>query len=117
MFVLTVIFTLVTAAVFVAAGLSKVQGVKQQQEIAAHLGVPWDRYRQIGIAELVGAAALVVGLWAGWLGVLAALALLVLMIGAVVLHSRAHDSAQRMLPAVGVGVLTLVTLLLRVATN
>nr|WP_308286953.1 DoxX family protein [Actinomadura parmotrematis] len=104
-----------TAAVFAAAGLAKVQGAKQMRDAAAHLGIPWDNYRLIGVAELVAAAALVIGIWLGWLGVLAALCLTLLMIGALVLHNRAHDTVQAMAPAIGVGVLALVTLLVRIA--
>ncbi|POM27287.1 hypothetical protein BTM25_16980 [Actinomadura rubteroloni] len=117
MFLLTVIFTLATAGVFLTAGLGKLQGVPRQVDLATHLGVPWDGYRLVGVAEILGAFGLLVGLWASWLGILVGFCLFVLMVGALVTHSRAEDSAARTAPAIVVGGVVLITLLLRVATH
>jgi uncharacterized membrane protein YphA (DoxX/SURF4 family) len=112
-YVLTVIFSVVTAALFAFVGVNKLTGTQQQVDAAGHLGIPWDGYRLIGVAELLGALGLLIGLGVVWLGVLAAVCLLLLMIGALYMHNKAGDTRALMGPAAIGGVLALVTLVLR----
>jgi uncharacterized membrane protein YjjP (DUF1212 family) len=69
------------------------------QKSAAHFGIPWRHYRLIGVAELAAAAGVLAGLWWHPLGVAAAAGMAVLLIGAVITHRRALDSAKEMTPA------------------
>jgi hypothetical protein len=69
------------------------------QKSAAHFGIPWRHYRLIGVAELAAAAGVLAGLWWHPLGVAAAAGMAVLLIGAVITHRRALDSAEEMTPA------------------
>ncbi|MDQ3432256.1 MAG: DoxX family protein [Actinomycetota bacterium] len=71
----------------------------------------------IGALELAGAAGLIIGLWLAWLGILAALGLVALMAGAVFFHQRVSDSPKAMAPAATLGVLALLTVVLRTASG
>lgn len=116
MFIAAVVFSSLLALVFCGAGSAKLSGSKKMTDQLAHLGVGPGLMRLIGAAQLLGAAGVLVGLWFGPLGVAAALGLTVMMVGAVVYHVRAGDSAQEMSGAVIVLLLTLSTLALRAAS-
>ncbi|WP_329521803.1 DoxX family protein [Spirillospora sp. NBC_01491] len=113
MYALTVIFSVVTAALFAFVGVTKLTGAEQQVEAAEHFGIRWDGYRLIGVAELLGALGLLIGLGVVWLGVLAAACLLLLMAGALFVHHRSGDSPALMGPAAIAAVLALCTLIFR----
>jgi hypothetical protein len=66
---------------------------------AAHFGIPWSRYRLIGIAELAAAAGVLIGLWWHPLGVAAAAGMALLLLGAMITHRRAADRGKEMAPA------------------
>jgi uncharacterized membrane protein YphA (DoxX/SURF4 family) len=66
---------------------------------AAHFGIPWSRYRLIGVAELAAAAGILTGLWWHPLGLAAAAGMALLLIGAVITHRKAADRAKEMAPA------------------
>jgi len=66
---------------------------------AAHFGIPWPRYRLIGVAELAAAAGILAGLWWHPLGVAAAAGMALLLIGALISHRHAADSGKEMGPA------------------
>ena len=89
---------LLTAAYLVPAS-AKLLGHPKMQKSAAHFGIPWRHYRLIGVAELAAAAGVLIGLWWHPLGVAAAAGMAVLLIGAVITHRRALDSAKEMTPA------------------
>jgi uncharacterized membrane protein YphA (DoxX/SURF4 family) len=116
MFVLTVIISVVTAAAFAYAGYLKVSGAEQQVAEAEHLGVEWSAYRLIGVAELLGALGLLLGLWLSWLGVVAAFCLVALIGGALITHARAGDQVDAMRPAIGFGVLAILAFVFRLIT-
>jgi uncharacterized membrane protein YphA (DoxX/SURF4 family) len=88
---------LATACLVPAA--AKLLGHPKMQKSAAHFGIPWRRYRLIGVAELAAAAGVLAGLWWHPLGIAAAAGMVVLLIGALVTHRRALDSAKEMAPA------------------
>ena len=116
MFALTVIISVVAAVAFAVSGYSKVNGAEPERAQADRLGVEWPAYRLIGVAELLGAAGLLVGLWLSWLGAVAAFCLVALMIGALYTHMTAGDRAAEMRPAMLYGLLALFALLFRLAT-
>ena len=66
----------------------------KMQESARHFGIPWSRYRLIGVAELAAAAGVLAGVWWHPLGVAAAAGMAVLLLGALVSHRRAGDTGK-----------------------
>lgn len=116
MFVVAAILSLVLAAAFVGAGGAKVTAQPAMVSAAQHTGFSLPSFKIIGALELAGALGLVVGLWVAWIGIAAALGLLITMVAAVAVHSRAGDDVKGFGPPAVLGALTLLTLLLRVAT-
>jgi uncharacterized membrane protein YphA (DoxX/SURF4 family) len=93
----TISLLLAAACLFPAAG--KLFGHPRMRQSAAHFGIPWPRYRLIGVAELAAAAGVLIGLWWHPLGVAAVAAMALLLLGALVTHRRAADSGKEMAPA------------------
>jgi uncharacterized membrane protein YphA (DoxX/SURF4 family) len=91
--------SLLLAAACLAPASAKLLGHPKMQKSAVHFGIPWRRYRLIGVAELAAAAGLLAGLWWHPLGVAAATGMVVLLTGALITHRRALDSAKEMAPA------------------
>jgi uncharacterized membrane protein YphA (DoxX/SURF4 family) len=101
----TISLLLAVACLLPAAG--KLTGQPRMRKSAAHFGIPWSRYRLIGIAELAAAAGIVIGLWWHPLGVAAAAGMTMLLAGAIIAHRKAADSAKEMAPALLALLLTL----------
>lgn len=93
------ILTLLATLVSLGPGLLKVTGNPRMRASAQHFGIPWQRYRLIGVLELAAAAGLLLGLAVPALGVAAALGMLLLLIGALVVHRRAGASSAEAAPA------------------
>jgi hypothetical protein len=117
MFVATVVFSALLAAVFVATGVAKLAGEARTVRAADHLRVPRPAYRGIGALEVAGAVGLIVGLNVAGLGTTAAAGLALLMTGAIGAHLRAGDSPADAAPALVLVVLALLTLALRALTT
>jgi hypothetical protein len=66
---------------------------------AGHFGIPWSRYRLIGVAELLAAAGVVAGLIWAPIGVAAASAMCALLVGALITHWRSGDGVHEAAPA------------------
>lgn len=113
MFVLTVILSVLTAAAFIPSGVGKLTGATQMVEGLTNIGVSPSLRNTIGVLELLGSAAVIIGLWVEWLGILAAIGLLLLMAGALIYHARARDEAKNFVPPASLLVLTLVLLIVR----
>ena len=62
---------------------------------AGHFGIPWSRYRLIGVAELLAAAGVLAGLIWAPIGVAAASGMCVLLVGALATHRRIRRSSPR----------------------
>jgi hypothetical protein len=95
----------VTLSVLLAAtcffpAVAKLRSHPKMLASASHFGIPWDRYRLIGVAELAAAAGVLAGLAWGALGLAAATAMALLLIGALVTHRRAGDGLKHAAPAV-----------------
>lgn len=94
----TVSLLLAAACLLPAAG--KLLGNPKMRQAAAHFGIPWNRYRLIGLAELAAAAGVLAGLWWHPLGVAAAAGMVLLLLGAVLTHRQAADSKKEVASAV-----------------
>ena len=79
--------------------LAKLSGRPRMRRSADHFGIPWTRYRLLGVAELAAAGGVLLGLRWPPLGIAAAAGMLLLLAGALVMHHRAGDSAREQLPA------------------
>jgi hypothetical protein len=116
MFVATVIPAVLLALAFAAAGGSKLARATRTIEMADHLGIAPDRYRLIGIAEVLGAGGVLAGLAVAPVGVAAGIGLAALTIGATISHHRAGDGPKAWAPAAGLGALALAYAVLRAIT-
>ena len=114
MFVVTLILAILLALAFGASGAQKLAGAKMASDTAGHLNIAFGRYRLIGVPEILGAIGLLIGLAVWPLGVAAAAGLVLVMIGAVAAHVRVGDKIAGFGPAVVLGLLSLVELIVRV---
>jgi uncharacterized membrane protein YphA (DoxX/SURF4 family) len=87
------------AAACLLPAVGKLTGNPKMRQSAEHFGIPWPRYRLIGVAELAAAAAILIGLWWHPLGLAAAAGMALLLTGALITHRRAADSGKEMAPA------------------
>ena len=94
---ITISLLLAAACLLPAAG--KLTGQPKMRKSAAHFGIPWPRYRLIGVAELAAAAGILTGLWWHPLGLAAAAGMALLLLGAIIAHRKAADNAKEMAPA------------------
>lgn len=104
--------SILIAAVFAFLGLAKLAAVQPMRERATHVGFGIPAYRRLGALELTGAVGLLTGLALPVIGLAAAIGFLLLLTGAVVAHVRAGDNVKAMIPALVVGVATLICLVL-----
>jgi uncharacterized membrane protein YphA (DoxX/SURF4 family) len=101
------VLSLPLAAAYVLPGSAKLLAHPKMRRAAAHFGIPWSRYRLLGIAELAAAAGILIGIWWPALGVAAAIGMILLLVGALVTHRRSGDAVQEAAPALVVLVLTI----------
>jgi len=94
-----VVFSILVVVVCLGPGVAKLAGHPMMRDSAARFGIDWPRYRLIGVAELVAAAGVLVGLAWRTAGLAAGIGMLALLIGALVTHRRAHDSLREAAPA------------------
>ena len=94
---------------------AKLSGQARMRQSAQRFGIAWERYRLIGVAELAAAVGILAGLRVRPLGAAAALGMALLLIGALVTHSRAGDAAKEQAPA-GVALLVSIAYLAVAAT-
>lgn len=114
MSITTALLSCALAAFMTFAGLPKLTGSPKTELMAGHLRVPAGLLRLVGLAEVAGAAGLLLGLAAAGPGLAAAGGLTVLMLGGVASHLRVKDTFTAALPALvsaiaaaGVGILHL----------
>jgi hypothetical protein len=92
-----VTISLLMTAVCLLPAVGKLLG--QLRQSAGHFGIPWPRYRLIGVAELAAAAGILIGLWWHPLGLAAAAGMTLLLLGALITDRRAADGGKEMAPA------------------
>ena len=93
----TISLLLAAACLFPAAG--KLLGHPRMRQSAAHFGIPWPRYRLIGVAELAAAAGVLIGLWWHPLGLAAAAGMTLVLLAAMITHRRTKDGGKEIAPA------------------
>ena len=118
---LSMLLAVLLAIAFTAAGSAKVQANKAARKTAAsvgYVGTDYWKFEAIGGAELLGAAGVLVGLWAPliWIGYLAGLGLLILMVLAVRRHMGRGHHRNEWIPAATMGVMAVSYLLTRIAS-
>ena len=91
--------SLLLAAVCVLPAAAKLFGHPKMRQSSDRFGIPWHRYRLIGVAELAAAAGVLIGLAWRPAGLAAAAGMTLLLLGALVTHRRAHDSVADAAPA------------------
>jgi uncharacterized membrane protein YphA (DoxX/SURF4 family) len=95
------------AAACLIPAIAKLAGHPKMRESAGHFGIPWARYRLIGVPELAAAAGAVIGVWLRPLGIAAAAGMVLLLAGAILTHRRAKDGPRDMAPALITLVITI----------
>jgi DoxX-like family len=95
-----IIVAVIFAVVCAGSAVPTLAGAPAMREAAQHFGIPWSRYRLIGVALIAGAAGIAAGLRWPVCGVLAASGMVLLLVGAVYFHLRARDPLVKILPAV-----------------
>jgi hypothetical protein len=116
MFIAAAVLAGLLAVLFASAGVDKFTGAQRQVDTAAKLGIPWRRYRLIGVPEVAASVGLLAGLVIAPIGVAAAIGLVLLMTGALAFRVRVHDATPFL---VGDGmfiVLAAATAILRIAS-
>jgi hypothetical protein len=93
------VLSVLLVAVCLAPAVGKLAAHPKMVAAAGHFGIPWPRYRLIGIAELAAAMGVLAGLIWPPIGVAAALGMCVLLAGALVTHHRSGDAFSLALPA------------------
>lgn len=94
------LITLLLGALLAVTGVAKVLALAPMRAAAKHAGFSMAGYRAIGSLELAAVVGLALGHRAPVLGAAAASGVLVLMVGAVVVHARAGDDVRRWLLAI-----------------
>lgn len=101
--------TIFYALVFVVAGMARLQRLPAAETLRTRLGVSETMWRSAGGLELLGSAAVVVGVFAiPSLAVSAAVGLAVLCVAAIVVHGRAGDLWPGAAPAAFMAAMSLV---------
>lgn len=100
---------------FTSAGYAKVTERPTVDKTRNHLGLSSSRYQLIGVAEVLAAVGVLVGLWQPliWVGFLAGMGLLILMVGAAAYHVRVQDNFSEAAPAIAMGFLSFLYLAAR----
>lgn len=116
MFIVTIVLAVLLALAFGAAGGQKLAGAKSVMDSADHVHFSHNSYKIIGALEILAAIGLLAGLAVWPLGVAAGIGLVLLMTGAVISHIRVGDKIAQFGPALALGLLSLVEVIVRAAS-
>jgi uncharacterized membrane protein YphA (DoxX/SURF4 family) len=94
MYIAAAILSALLAFVALAAGAPKLVLKGPSAQLQSHMGLSPGLVRFIGVAEVLAAVGLIVGLFWRPLGIAAAVGFAALLIGAVGFHSRAGDCSD-----------------------
>ena len=109
---LIIVGTLLCVAVTISA-IGKLRGMPQVVAQLTHVGLTPGQIRALGFVMLLGVAGIIVGIWVPMIGVLASLGLALYFAGGVIAHLRVKDPLKDAAPALGLGVISLVLLVLQ----
>lgn len=114
---LTILAVLVAVAFFMF-GVGKILDVSMMATAREHLGIDRSLFKIVGALEILGALGVIAGLHEDLpvIGVLAGIGLIGMTIGATFYHQKAGDSIKDWLPAVMMGSLVIIYIILRVGT-
>jgi len=117
-FIATVVLAVVLGAGFIAFGSGKLAGVAPMEEARQHLGLATGLFKMIGALEVLGGIGVLLGLLEPLplIGMLAAIGLIGMTIGAARYHQLAGDKMKEWLPAVAMGSIAIIYIILRFAT-
>jgi hypothetical protein len=96
---MTIILAAALAVLFLLSGATKLLGHPVSVDARDKLAVPAAAWSLIGTAEIAGVAGVLLGLSLRPLGIAAAAGLVLVGLGAVGAHRRAHDSLATAAPA------------------
>lgn len=82
----------VYALMCAAPAAMKLSGTAQMRTAAEHFGIPWNRYRVIGILEAAASVGVLGGIYWRPIGLAAVVGMITLLIAALIIHRRAHDN-------------------------
>jgi len=88
------VLAVVLGLLFLAHGVMILRHHQMQAQNAQAIGWSWETYRLIAIPEIAAAIGLFAGFWYRWLAAAAAFGLVLLMIGAAIIRTRAHNERQ-----------------------
>jgi hypothetical protein len=91
--------SLLLVLVCVVPATAKLRAHPKMVASAGHFAIPWSRYRLIGVAELLAAAGVLVGLKWAPIGDAAASGMCVLLVGALTNHRQSGDGFLEAMPA------------------
>ncbi len=114
MFAVYVVVTILLAVALLGSAVAKFTRSQRVVTQLTGLGVPISWFPLLGAAEAAGGAGLLVGLALPAIGIAAAAGVTIYFAGAVATHIRAGDST--IAPPAALGLMAVVSLLLRVAT-
>ena len=115
------ILSIILFLAFATSGAQKLIFTTMASQSAEHLGFKKKSFQGVGLAEVLGAVGVLIGLAAkhgsllGWLNVAAATGLLVMMVGATAVHFRHADGLKGASPAMALGAVCLLEVILRLA--
>lgn len=88
-------------------------GATSMREEFSAYGLPPSSLHVVGALKILGAVALIAGIWIPETVLPAAVVIALLMLGAVAMHLKVNDPAKKFLPAATVLILTLAIIVLR----
>jgi hypothetical protein len=94
-----IVLSLLLAVACLVPAIAKLGAHPKMVASAGHFGIPWSRYRLIGVAELLAAAGVIAGLIWPPIGVAAATGMCALLVGALTTHLRSGDHLEDAAPA------------------
>lgn len=114
---MTILAVLIAVAFFMF-GVGKILDVSMMATAREHLSIEPSLFKIVGTLEILGAIGVVAGLHDDLpvIGVLAGLGLIGMTIGATFYHQKAGDSIKEWLPAVAMGSVVIIYMILRVGT-
>ncbi len=100
MTIFTIILSALLMLAFLGAGIGKLRRAQPVTGTLEDLGVTPGLQLTIGVLEVLGAVGVLIGLWLQPLGIAAAVGLVLMMLGALLFHLKAHDTAKNSMGSV-----------------